>query len=409
MPRLARATWKRYRNMRDGAALHFPREEYALRLQRITAAMRERGLDLLLLSDPCNLYYASGYDAWSFYVPQCLAIAADGGSAVWMGREMDVHGARLTTWLPAGDIVGYPDEYVQADDLHPMSCVAAVLRSRGWGGATIGIEESSYYLGVTAAGVLRRELPEARMVDASRLVNWIRVTKSAAEIDYMRQAARIVERAMQVAIDTIRPGVRQCDVAAAVYAALISGTSEFGGQYPASPPLMPSGERAHAPHLSWTDDRYAPGSITNFELVAARHRYHVPLGRSVSLGAPGPRARNLATAMIEGIEAVVAQIRPGMEAWEVEALWQDAARRFGVNKKARCGYSIGIAWPPTFGEHTVSLRPGDHTVLEKNMTLHLMPGIWQEDASLVITEPLLVTEAGCETFCRLERRLFVTD
>ncbi|HET6629499.1 MAG TPA: Xaa-Pro peptidase family protein [Woeseiaceae bacterium] len=393
--------------MRDNPELHFTREEYNARLRHIWAAMQARQIDLLLLSDPCNLYYASGYDAWSFYVPQCLLVEAGNPEPVWIGREMDRRGAYLTSYLASGDIEGYPDDYVQAADRHPMSFVASVIRSRGWEGAAIGIERNSYYLGAGAFEVLDRELPAVTWIDAGNLVNWVRVRKSPAEIAYMRQAARIVERAMGVGIETIRVGIRQCDVAAAIYAALISGTSEFGGQYASSPPLMPSGSRADTPHLSWTDERYAAGSITNFELVAARFRYHVPLARSVSLGSPAEAVRKLERALVAGIDAVLSQLRPGVRADEVEAMWQDAAQTFGVRKKARCGYSIGIAYPPTFGEQTVSLRPGDDTVLEAGMTLHLMPAVWQEGASLAITEPLLVTESGCEALCRFERCLFV--
>jgi Xaa-Pro aminopeptidase len=96
-----------------------------------------------------------------------------------------------------------------------------------------------------------------------------------------------------------------------------------------------------------------------------------------------------------------------MRAAEVEQLWQAAAGRHGVQKAARCGYSIGIAFPPTFGEQTISLRPGDETVLEPNMTLHLMPAVWQRGASLAITEPLVITANGCEPLCAFERKLFV--
>jgi Xaa-Pro aminopeptidase len=315
----------------------------------------------------------------------------------------------LTTFIEPDDLVGYGDELVQAPGRHPMTHIASVMRSRGYGSARIGLELNSYYLGARAYEVLRDELPGAVWVDASLLVNWVRVVKSAAEIRYMREAARIMDRAMRVAIENVRPGVRQCDAAAAIYHALISGTEDHGGQYASSPPLMPSGNRADTPHLSWTDDRYEAGSITNLELVAARHRYHVPLGRSVALGRPGKQALTLERALVEGIEEVLSRLRPGLSASDVEAIWQNAAGRHGVRKRARCGYSIGIAYPPTFGEQTVSLRPGDHTVLRENMTLHLMPGLWQEGESLVITEPLLVTANGCEPLCHFERRLFIQE
>ncbi len=385
---------------------HFPRTEYTARITRIQQEMRARGIDLLLLSDPCNLYYACGYDAWSFYVPQALLVPCEGQQLVWIGREMDAAGAKLTTFLDSSDIVPYGDRFVQAKDAHPMSQVAAVIRERGWARAVIGVEKGNYYLGVHAWETLQRELPDVVWKDASLLVNWVRAVKSPAELSYMREAARIVERAMQVALTLARPGVRQCDVAAEIYRAQMTGTPEYGGQYTSTPPLMPAGERVATPHLTWTSESYQRDTLVNFELVASRHRYHTPLARSLFLGEVPRALRTLEAAFLEGIAAVLERLRPGMTAAEAEDLWQEAASRHDVRKRARCGYSIGIAYPPTFGEQTISLRPGDETVLRENMTLHLMPAIWQDGASMVITEPLVITASGCDPLCNFERKLF---
>lgn len=395
--------------MRQNPDLQFTTAEYRERLQRIWSAMEKRGIDVLMLTDPSNLYYASGYDAWSFYVPQCVLIEKGSDRLVWIGREMDTRGAALTTYLETSDIIGYGDHFVQSATSHPMQHVAEIIRQRGWGRARIGLERNSYFFSAYAADVLREDLPDASWVDASLLVNWIRVVKSPAEIELMRQGARIIENTMRVALEKTSVGTRQCDVAAAIYQALISGTPEFGGQYASSPPLMPSGARANTPHLSWTDARYERDTTTNFELVASRFRYHMPLGRSIVLGKPSAQTLTLERALVDGIGEVLSKLKAGMRASETETLFQDVAARHGVRKRARCGYSIGIAFPPTFGEQTISLRPGDETVLEENMTLHLMPGVWQEGAGVVITEPLRITKNGCEPFCRFERKLFVRE
>lgn len=385
----------------------FDAAEYATRLARVRQRMAERRLDLLILTDPCNLYYLSGYDAWSFYVPQYLLVAADATHPIWFGRAMDLRGAEITTGYDAAALEAYPDDYVQAADRHPAQLLAALIDRRGWGGARIGVELSSYYLTAVGHAQLKAGLPRADFVDASLLVNWVRLIKSPAEIDCMRVAGKIVEGAMRTAIETIDAGVRQCDVAAEIYRALIAGTPEHGGQYASSPPLMPSGERVATPHLSWTDAPYRVGEQTNFELVASRHRYHMPLSRSVFLGRPSPRLRSLEQAALDGIDAALDAARPGATAADVEAAWQGAAGRYGVRKPARCGYAIGIAYPPTFGEQTASLRPADRTVLEPGMTFHLMPGLWLDGESIVITEPFVVTATGAEPFCAFERKLFV--
>lgn len=386
--------------------MHFDRAEYASRQQAVRREMVRRGIDLLVVSDPCNLYYLSGYDAWSFYVPQVLLLGPD-AEPVWVGRAMDAAGCEITTSLPAGNIRAYGDEYVQSAKIHPVDFIIAEIRGRGWGDERIGLEIGNYYLGARSYLAFAGGFSAGQIVDASLLVNWVRAIKSPAEIAYMRQAARIVEAAMQTAWDTIKPGVRACDAAAEIYRALIGGTPEYGGNYASSPPLMPAGAQVHTPHLSWTDEPYQLGMQVNLELVAARHRYHTPLGRSLHIGPASRELQRLEIALRDGIDAALACIRPGITAAEIEAVWQQAAGKHGVQKSARCGYSIGIAYPPTFGEQTISIRPGDETVMQPGMTLHLMPAVWLGSESLVMTEPFVVTDTGAECLCDFPRRLEV--
>ena len=91
----------------------------------------------------------------------------------------------------------------------------------------------------------------------------------------------------------------------------------------------------------------------------------------------------------------------------MEAAWRKAVARYGIEKESRIGYPIGLSYPPDWGERTMSLRPGDRTVLEPGMTFHLIPAIWKDDWGIEITESFLVTERGAETFCNFPRRLFV--
>ncbi|MEP0177159.1 MAG: Xaa-Pro peptidase family protein [Paraglaciecola sp.] len=387
--------------------LHFSRDEYESRLKNIRLKMQEENLDLLLLSDPCNIYYATGYDAWSFYVPQCALISASNDEPVWIGREMDRHGARLTSILSDNNIVAYDDKYVQSQIYHPMSVMASEIRERYGNNIHIGIEMDSYYIDIQAYLKLQTELPNCKVSDASLLVNWVRAVKSPTEIGYMHEAATLVQNAMQSAIDLIQPNVRECDVAATAYSDLVSSNPDFAGSYTSTPPLIPAGERLNTPHLSWNSSRYQNETQINLELMACRNRYHMPLGRSVYLGTPPANLQTIESAIVEGLDAALDFIKPGVMACEVEATWQKAAAKYNVQKSARCGYALGIAYPPTCGEKTISLRPDDKTILEEGMTFHLMPAIWHEGNSLVITEPFAVTKSGAETFCNFPRKLFV--
>lgn len=393
---------------RPAAYLRFERSEYDTRITNVRSAMAQRGIDTLVLTDPCNLYYLSGYDAWSFYTPQYLVVR-QADAPVWVGRGIDRKSARITSWLADDDIIAYPDDYVQAADKHPAQPLCALLAERGWDKGVLGLEASSYYLTALASDIIRAETPNAQVVDASLLVNWVRLIKSPAEVEYMRKAAQIVQGAMTVATQGARPGVQENELAGDIYRALIAGTDGAGGTYTSSPPFMPSGDWVDTPHLSWRNQPYGNDVQVNFELMACHHRYHVPMSRTVWIGTPPPAVRDLESIAVEALNAALDAVKPGARLYEVEAAWQSVARPRGVSKTSRCGYPIGIAYPPTLGELTASIRPGDETVLQPGMTFHLMPGVWQDGASIVITEAFHVTENGAERFCSFPQRLVVND
>ena len=98
----------------------FPDSEYAERLARTRAEMERRSLDVLVVTDPANMYYLTGYDAWSFYVPQAVLVGAGQEPPLWVGRGMDATSAVMTTNLPPDHILSYTDEYVESTARHPM-------------------------------------------------------------------------------------------------------------------------------------------------------------------------------------------------------------------------------------------------------------------------------------------------
>ncbi len=386
----------------------FKEIEYRQRIDLARERMSEAAIEVLVVSDPANMNYLTGYDGWSFYTPQCLVLAVDEATPLWIGRGMDAAGARHTTFLPGERIIGYPDRYVHSPHRHPLNFVGDVIRERGWGARIIGVEMDAYYFTARSFAELQNSLPDARFVSADLLVNWIRLIKSEAEIEVMRQAGQIANRVMTTAIERLEPGVRECDVVADVYRAQMSGTPEYGGDYPAIVPMMPTGEKTSAPHLTWTDEPYQSEQMVNLELAACRHRYHCPIARTAYLGKrpPAPLVE-LANHTVEGLNLTLAAIRPGLRAEEVELVWRNHIAKAGLEKESRIGYSMGLNYPPDWGEHTVSLRPGDTTVLQPNMTFHMILGMWMDTYGFECSESFRVTDKGCETFADVPRKLFV--
>ncbi len=385
----------------------FTNQEYLNRIAKTKPRMQAAGIDVLIISDPANMNYLTGYDGWSFYVPQMVIVAEDLEQPLWIGRLMDANGARHTTFLAEENMIGYPDDYVQSTVKHPMNFAADEIKRRGWGQKRIGVEMDAYYFSARAFAALQNDLPQAQFKDGNLLVSWVRVVKSDPEIALMQEAGKIAEKVMQTALNNLAPGVRECDAVANVYHAQISGMAGFGGDYPAIVPMMPTGEKTSAPHLTWTDEPYVENQAVNLELAGCRHRYHCPIARTAFIGEKPPeKLAHIADVTVEGLNLTLDAIKPGMMCEEVELVWRRHIARHGLEKESRIGYSMGLNYPPDWGEHTASLRPGDKTILEPNMTFHMILGMWMDNYGFECSESFRVTHTGCETFAQFPRKLF---
>jgi ectoine hydrolase len=386
----------------------FSRTEYLDRIKRTKTAMADRGMDLLVVCDPANMNYLTGYDGWSFYVPQAVLVVDDQEEPVWIGRNMDRNGAIHTAFIHPDNMIGYPDDYVQSPVKHPMNFVADVIKQKGWDKKTIGVETDAYYYTARSDAELKKTLGKDTLADANLLVNWVRIIKSEAEIALMGQAGKIAEKVMATALANLVPGKRECDAVAAVLQAQASGTRQFGGDYPAIVPMMPTGEKTSAPHLTWTDDPYQANQAVNLELAGCRHRYHCPIARTAFLGPnPPQKLSDLADITVEGLNLTLDTIQPGMTGEDVERVWREHIAKKGFEKESRIGYSMGLNYPPDWGEHTASLRPGDKTVLAPGMTFHMILGMWMDNFGFECSESFRVTDTGARTFATFDRKLFV--
>jgi ectoine hydrolase len=387
-------------------ALNFSRNEYAARVTKTRHAMEQAGVELLIVTDPSNMHWLTGYDGWSFYVHQCVVVPGS-GEPLWYGRLQDANGAKRTAWIADDSIISYPDHYVQSNERHPMDLLARIIDERGWGKGTIAVEMDNYWYTAAAHASLSSHLPNARFKDACGLVNWQRAVKSAAELDYMRKAARIVEAMHQRIVDRVEPGMRKNDLVAEILDAGVRGVDGIGGDYAAIVPLLPSGADASAPHLTWDDKPMKSGEGTFFEIAGCYRRYHCPLSRTVFLGKPTAAFLDAEKATLEGMEAGLAAAKPGNRCEDIANAFFAVLKRYGIVKDNRTGYSIGLSYPPDWGERTMSLRPGDRTELQPGMTFHFMTGLWLETMGLEITESIAITETGVECLANVPRRLVV--
>jgi ectoine hydrolase len=326
---------------------------------------------------------------------------------IWFGREQDAKSAHITTDLPAENIISFSEPLVHHPELHPFDELCDLIKARKWGTAHIGVDFDAHYYTARAHHHLSRGLPQATLSDNQELVNWVRLIKSEAELQYMREGGQMATRVMNNALNKLAPGVKQYEVMAEVYRDQIVGVNGKYGAYTSLCPLIQVGEGTSTPHLTWTDEPLSDSGLIVMELAAARRHYNVPITRTAHLGAPPPEMDKLAKVIVEGGDIALEMSRPGVTCGEVNAVWQQLLKKHGYVKNSRVGYSIGLAYPPDWGERTASIRDGDNTVLQEGMCFHFQSGVWLEAFGAGISEPFIVTVNGGERLCDVRRELVV--
>ena len=263
----------------------------------------------------------------------------------------------------------------------------------------------NYYFSARAYVSLQDALREATLVDATGLVNWQRAVKSEQEIQYMKRAGKIVEKMHARVLELFEPGMRKNDLVADIYQTGIVGADGHGGDYPAIVPLLPSGEDATAAHLTWDDKPIRPNEGTFFELAGVHKRYHCPMSRTIFLGQPPQKMLDAEQAVLEAVDAGLAAAKPGNLCEDIAREFNGTLKKHGFEKDSRAGYSIGMSYPPDWGERTMSFRAGDKTELAENMCFHFMPGLWIDDWGLELTESIRISSDGYECLADVSRKL----
>ena len=386
----------------------FSKVEYNRRLAETKKRMGDAGFDLIICQDPANMGWLTGFDGWSFYTPQVVLVHLN-EEPIWFGRAQDAKAAHITTDIPANNIIGYSEKLIHHATGHPYDELAELIKHRGWASSRIGVELDAHYYTARAHAHLVEGVPDAKVSDSEQLVNWARLVKSDAELVYMREAGAICTAAMNRAIEKVAPGVAQYEVIAEVYRAQVLGVEGAYGDYTGLCPLIQVGEGTSTPHLTWSDQPIPRETLVMLEMAGARHHYHAPLTRTLYLGSPPSEVTVLTRTIIEGVDAALDIARPGVTCEAVEAVWQKVLNQAGYHKDSRVGYSVGLNYPPDWGERTASLRPGDQTVLQSGMCFHFQSGVWLETLGAAVSESFVVTERGGERLCDVRPELIVIN
>jgi Xaa-Pro dipeptidase len=365
-------------------------DERPERLARVRAAMRARDLRALLLVAPEDVYYLTGLNHQGHFALTALVIGPDDSEpALLVVREMER--PTVDAQVRGCEMLSY------RDDEDPALATVAALRRVADGGP-LGIDRGSMALPPAGWDALRTGVPAARWVDAGDLVLGMRAVKSPAEIEHVRRAAEISDRAIQAGIAAAGPGASEREIAAALYQELIAA----GSDHPGFVPLVRSGPTLGHEHVTWGERRLTAGDTLFLELSAAIARYHAPLSRLVFITEPPAEVQRSAAAVGAGMDAIRRTLAPGVRAGDVYAAWQtamNAALGHDRHRRHHCGYLVGIGFPPSWsgGGTPLGLRAGSEMEIHVGMTFHAISWILGQDVpDFGVSDTALVTADGCE-------------
>jgi len=381
-------------------AIHFSREEFDARQRAAAGAAAEAGFDCLLLFKQESMFYLTGYDSFGFCFFQCLVLGADGRLAL-LTRAPDRRQAEFTSVL--GDIRVWKD----AADARPEDDLKAMLAEFGFRGRRIGVEWQAYGLPAALGFRLREALDGfASLGDASGLVDRLRAVKSPAELDYVRMAGRLADRAYDEAVRLARPGAFEGDILAAMQGAVWRA----GGDDPANEFIVGSGPGAlMCRYFSGRRHLDADDQLT-LEFAGAWRHYHACLMRTIRIGPPPARQRFLHNAAVEALAACREALRPGRpvgEVFDAHARVLDA-HGLAEHRMNACGYSLGATFAPVWMDSPMFYE-GNPVLAEPGMVFFIHIIVFDSEAGLAATSgaTAIVTATGNEPVTHASTELVV--
>ncbi|THD72737.1 MAG: aminopeptidase P family protein [Bradyrhizobium sp.] len=371
--------------------MDFPIAEYKSRLARTQAEIRARKLDALLVHQPENVLYLSGFHTTGFFMYHALVVPTE-GEPVLILRGMEDQAAAATSWVE--------QRFTYADTEEPISATRRALQALKLDAAKIGIDHHSWFLTLDRYATLRELLPRVRFERDDQTIDRQRLIKTPLEIEALRTAARIVEAGVQAGIDAIAPDVSERDLAKAIFTALI----DAGGE----PPLfgnITTGPRTLQLHGQWTDRRIERGDQIYYEISGVSRHYFSKLMRTTVLGEPSADQSRTAEILLRAQDEGIAKMRAGAAAIDIDRACRDPVLRAGLRETYpnRVGYSTGLTYRPSSGEFLREFMPDSDWTLEAGMVLHML----LMAKGIGFSDTILVTEGGPEYLTRFDRKLFV--
>ncbi|MCS6773169.1 MAG: Xaa-Pro peptidase family protein [Thermoflexales bacterium] len=363
----------------------------AARIAKLQAQLRQSGDDFAAMIPGPNLVYFTGLSFHLSERPIVLLIPAadepaglilpgfEAGKAQGAGIEVQIH--------PYAD--GQPF----------LSAFESAARAHRLDGKRIVVEATRFR--ALEWALLSQAAPNAHLVVSDERFAEVRMVKEPAELDAMREAVRLAERALDETLPHIHPGQTERQIASRLMRALL----DLGAEGMPFSPLVQAGPTAANPHAEAGDREVQPGDLVLIDFGATVRGYHSDITRTVAVGEPDARLREAYAVVRAANEAARSAARPGVTGEAIDRAARSVIEQagFGAYFTHRTGHGLGLE-----GHEPPYIVSGARQLLPAGVSFTIEPGIYLPGHGGVrIEDDVVLTEGGCESLTTFTRDLIV--
>lgn len=350
-----------------------PRDESVLRTQEL---MKEAGFGALLLYPGVNMFAVTGLMKESYERLLTVIIPAK-GKPVALAPTFEIGAVEGGVRVDV-EVRGWNDEE------NPYERVSGILKEMKLDRSVIGIDGKMQYV---FAHAIANSVPNAKFKDATGLLAKLRLVKTKEQVDLIRKAAQIACRAINVAFESVSPGMSELEVKDI----LAAEAEKQGGTVEGN---VSSGPGTIIPHWQTSERKVQKGELLLIDIGLVYKRCYGDITRTAVLGKPTPKLKRIYGIVKRAHFAACAADRAGIEAQDLDRAARSEIVRagFGDYFTHRVGHGLGleIHEPPFLVE-------GNTQKLEPGMVHTIEPGIYlPNEFGVRIENDLLVTPDGSE-------------
>ena len=380
--------------------LHFSKNEFALRKAKVLKEMKEQNIDALLMFRQESMYWLTGYDTFGYVFFQTLVLDIK-GNIILLTREPDLRQAQNTSNIK--DIRIWVDKYQS----NPTNDLKIILDELNLKGKNLGVEYEAY--GLTGRNALRlnKSLENyCKIDDKSELITKLRVVKSDEEINFVRKAAELADKALDEVWKYTKSGVSESKILAEMNKVIFEG----GGDYPANEFIIGSGKNALLCRYQSEKQIFNNHDQLTIEWAGTYRHYHSAMFRTIPIGKADPKHYKMHEACIRALINCEKNLKPGNKIGKVFDVHAKTFDDLGYknSRMNACGYSLGSTFSPNWMDWPMIYTGNPYIIQEGNVFfLHMILMDSENKLAMNLGETYLVTKSGNERLGKQTMELVV--